>query len=433
MKRAKDAGAIARRRWSGLILLAALGALVAPSSASADAVTDWNTTLIEAQTIAAVPGPPGTRQAAIVQASVFDAVNGIRPQFSFIHVRPRGPRFASREAAAAAAAHASLLALLPDQAALFDARFAASVATLRGSQRSIDAGLAWGTRVADQIVAWRANDGSTATLPPYVIGTDPGDWQPTPPAFLMTPAFRTAAVTQPFGLRSPSQFRPAGSPALTSARYAADFNEVLKFGALNGSVRSPAQTQTALFWASDSPVALWNRVALQLLGRHHAPLLREARVLALMNMAMCDGGIAVWDAKNQFDTWRPITAIHDAANDGNPATSPDPNWQPLIVTPPFQEYPSGHSGVSSSGANMLASFFGERTAFTVVSPAFPGEVRHFRRFAAATHDVADARTFAGIHFRTASVDAITMGRSVALYLRRTMLRPRAHHKEVARH
>ena len=411
-----------------LLAVAVLGALAAPSAASADAVTDWNTTLIDAQTIAAVPGPPGTRQAAIVEASVFDAVNGIRPRFTFVHVRPAGPRFASRDAAAVAAAHEALRLLLPAQAPLFDARYAASLATLHGSARSIDAGLEWGTHVADEIAAWRANDGSAAVLPPYVIGTDPGDWQPTPPAFVLTPAFRTAGVTQPFGLLSPSQFRPPGPPALTSPRYAAAFNEVKEFGSLNSTVRSPAQTQTALFWASDSPTALWNRVAQQLLRRHHASLLGEARVLALLNMAQCDGAIGVWEAKNFYDTWRPITAIRAAAGDGNPATSPDPAWQPLIVTPPFQEYPSGHAGVSSAGAGILAGFFGARTSFFLTSPAFPGEERHFTRFAAALNDVADARTFAGIHFRTASVDAIALGQHVAHFLRRTMLRPRDGHR-----
>jgi len=427
MDTSRRADRTAVRRWSGLILTVALGALIAPSAASADAVTDWNTTMIEAQTIAKVPGPAGARQGAIVEASVFDAANGIRPRFRAIHVRPSAPRFASRDAAAIAAAHEALLTLMPDQAPLFNAQFAASLATLHGSRRSIDAGLRWGTRVADEITAWRADDGSSTILPPYVIGTAPGDWQPTPPAFVTTPAFREAAVTQPFGLRSPSQFRPAGPPALTSRRYAAAFNEEKAFGSLTSTVRTPAQTQTALFWASDGPGALWNRVALQLLARHHVSLLGEARVLALVNMAMCDGAIAVWDAKNFFDTWRPITAIRAASSDGNAATSPDPTWEPLITTPPFQEYPSGHAGVSSSAANMLASFFGARTSFTVVSPAFPGEARHFRSFSAATHDVADARTFAGIHFRVASNDAIGIGRNVARYLRRTMLRPRAHH------
>jgi membrane-associated phospholipid phosphatase len=150
----------------------------------------------------------------------------------------------------------------------------------------------------------------------------------------------------------------------------------------------------------------------------------EARVLALLNMAQCDGAIAVWDAKNFFDTWRPITAIRAADTDGNPATSPDPTWEPLITTPPFQEYPSGHAGVSSSGAGILAGFFGARTRIYLTSPAFPGEKRRFRGFAAALNDVADARTFAGIHFRPASVDAIAVGQHIARFLRRTMLRPR---------
>jgi hypothetical protein len=169
-------------------------------------------------------------------------------------------------------------------------------------------------------------------------------------------------------------------------------------------------------------------VAQQLLRRRHASLLGEARVLALMNMAQCDGAIAVWEAKNFYDTWRPITAIRAADTDGNPATTADPTWVPLITTPPFQEYPSGHAGVSSSGAGMLASFFGGRTHFFLTSPAFPGERRRFRSFADALQDVADARTFAGIHFRPASEDSITLGQRIARFLRRTMLRPRDEHR-----
>ena len=170
-----------------ILVLVGCGVVAVPDTAAADAVTDWNVTMVEAQTIAKTPGPVGTRQGAIVAAAVFDAVNGIRPRFQSIHVQPGAPRHASSEAAAAAAAHDTLVALILDQQALFDTRLVETLATLPGDDRSINAGLAWGTSVAAGILAWRADDGSAAVLPPYVIGTDPGDWQPTPPAFALTP------------------------------------------------------------------------------------------------------------------------------------------------------------------------------------------------------------------------------------------------------
>jgi membrane-associated phospholipid phosphatase len=406
-----------RKRGVALLALGALGALAAPQAASADVVTDWDATMVDAQVIDNTAAPPGTRFAAIVQISVFDAVNGIRPEFHSIYVAPAAPRFASRGAAAASAAHEALVSEFPAQKPLFDERLAMSLGSVGGSQASIDAGVAWGKRVADAVLARRAHDGSDTVLPPYVIGTAPGDWQPTPPAFLTTPLFRVVGVTEPFGYASPSRFRPPPPPPLASAAYARQLNEVKAFGSATSTARTARGTQTALLWGSDSVVGYWNRAALQVLARKRLPLIREARVLALMNAAEADGGIAVWDAKTFYDTWRPITAIRNAAGDGNPATSPDPTWTPLITTPAFQDYPSGHAGVSSSAANVLASFFGNRTRFALSSSGLPGVVRNYRSFSQALADVEDARTFAGIHFRIDSAAARVLGAQIARYRR----------------
>lgn len=409
-----------RKRRLVLAACAMLGLLAVPRAASADVVTDWDRTMIEAQAIDNTATPPGTRLATIVQISVFDAINGIRPEFHAIHVAPAAPRSASRGAAAASAAHEALVTEYPAQKAFLDARFAESLGTVGGSQSSIDAGVAWGKHVADEVLAWRATDGFDTVLPPYVIGTAPGDWQPTPPAFLTTPAFRVIGVTKPFGMTSPSQFRPPPPPPLTSAAYTRAFDEVKAFGSATSTARNAHGTQTALLWGSDSVVAFWNRVALQVLARHPRPLVREARILALLNAAETDGGIMVWDAKSHYDTWRPVTAIQRADTDGNPATSPDPNWTPLITTPPFQEYPSGHAGVSAAGAGILSSFFGNRTRFTITSVGLPGVVRAYRSFSQAMADIADARTFGGIHFRFASIASQVAGAKVARYIRQHM-------------
>jgi PAP2 superfamily len=402
--------------------LAALAALVAPGLASANVVTDWNRTMIDALETAKTPPPPAARVAAIVQSSVFDAVNGIERRYTPVHVEPAAPRGASRAAAAAAAAHEALVALFPAQQAMLDQRLADSLAHLgRGHDESVARGLAWGKEVADEILAWRAGDGFGAVLPQYVPVNAPGRWQPTPPT-MGPPLFRQFAAMTPFALASPSQFLPAGPPPLTSERYARDFNEVKALGSATSALRTPEETETAKFWQLDTPAAMWNRVADDLADAHHASLSRAARILARMNIALADTTIAIWNAKNVYDTWRPITAIQAAASDGNPDTSPDPDWAPLLPTPQFQEYPSAHSGVSRAAASVLASFYGNDTSFRIVSAGLQGVERDFTSFSSAVAQVVDARIFAGFHFRFACEDAVRMGSNVANYVDETVAR-----------
>jgi hypothetical protein len=425
------------KRFVAGLAAAAVAVVVSSSGASAsvaglgkaepakpNVVIDWNQTMMATLAAAAVPAPPAIRYAAIVQASVFDAVNGIDRRYTPIHVAPAAPRGASRQAAAVAAAYTALVSQFPAQTLSLDAARAASMASLGGDDdsQSIARGVQWGTTVANQIVTWRSTDGFFTNLGAYPIVNAPGHWQPTPPAFSTNPVFRTLAITMPVAMTSPSEFRPAGPPALTSARYTADFNEVKAWGGLTGSLRTPYQTETAKVWQLDTATAIWNRVADSLALEHHMGLLASARLLAMMNVSQLDAVIAVWEAKQFFDRWRPITAIQQAASDGNPDTSPDPNWAPLLATPVHQEYPSGHSGVSGAAATVLASFFGEHTSFTVTSNGVPGASRSFTTFADAVAQVADARVFAGFHFRFSCDDASQMGTKAAnLALKKLML------------
>lgn len=376
-----------------------------------NAVLEWNQIMLTtfAAAVPAVPAPPGTRLGAIVQTAVFDAVNGIDPQYTPIHVAPAAPDGASREAAAAGAAYTALVALFPPQKATLDSDLAASLAAMDGSTTGIADGLAWGNSVATQVLAWRKSDGFSTVLPTYVPGTLPGDWQPTPGG-TGDPKFRSLAITTPFAMTSPSQFRTAGPPALTSTLYLQDLNEVKAFGNTTSAVRTPYQTETARFWQLDTVTAIWDRVADTLAEQHHYNLLRSARLLAFVDMALADAAIAVWDAKNAFNFWRPITAIGD------------PTWVPLMTTPYFQEYPSGHSGASGAAATVLASFFGNDTNFTVTSIGVPGVTRSFSSFSDAVAQVADARVFAGFHFRFSCNDASAMGAQVANYAESTLMR-----------
>lgn len=412
------------------------GALATPVAGLAKAepakpnvVIDWNNTMLATLAAAGVPAAPAVRYAAIVQASVFDAVNGIDRRYTPIHVAPAAPRGASRQAAAVAAAYTALVSLFPAQTASLDAARAASMASLGGDDESesIARGVQWGTTVANQIVTWRSTDGFSTILGAYPIVNAPGHWQPTPPLFSTNPVFRTLAITTPIAMTSPSEFRPAGPPALTSAQYTADFNEVKAWGGLTGSLRSPYQTETAKVWQLDTATAIWNRVADSLALGHHMGVLASARLLAMMNVSQLDAVIAVWEAKQFFDRWRPITAIQQAASDGNPDTSPDASWAPLLATPVHQEYPSGHSGVSGAAATVLASFFGEHTSFTVTSNGVPNASRSFTSFSDAVAQVADARVFAGFHFRFSCNDASQMGTKAAnLALAKLMLPNHGH-------
>ncbi len=410
------------------VLIAVSGISAAPGGVlaadRANTVIAWNSIMLDTFATANVPAPAATRLGAIVQAAVFDSVNGIHPSYTQIHVAPAAPRNASRQAAAAGAAYTALVSLFPLQKATLDADLAASLASMNddedGASSGVTNGLAWGDSVAAQILSWRAADGFNAVLPPYVQGSAIGDWAPTPGGS-GPPKFRTLAVTTPFAMTSPSQFRPAAPPALTSAKYATDFNEVQAYGSATSTVRTAFQTETAKFWQLDTPVGIWDRVADTLAQEHHLNLLRSARLLAMVNMAEADAGIAVWDAKNTFNTWRPVTAIAQAALDGNPATTADPTWLPLLVTPYFQEYPSGHSGVSSAATSVMASFFGNRSEFTVTSAGLPGVTRSFTSFSSAVAQVADARVFAGFHFRFSCDVAAQMGKQVAHQAESTLM------------
>jgi hypothetical protein len=413
-----------KMRLKLVVALTALGALAGPGAASADVVTDWNRNMVDALYVAHTAPQPATRIGAIVQTAVFDAVNGISRRYEQFRpdvLNATAPHGASTGAAAAGAAYTALVALLPAQKATFDAELAATLASLVDDDEDdnggppLDRGLAWGQTVANAILAWRSTDGFTAVLQPYVIGPLPS-WQPTPPAFVQTPVFRQFANMAPWTMSSPGQFLPAPPPALTSTRYTADFNEVKTIG--NAATTSQALIDTAKFWNGVFETAgpMWNRAAERLADARDAKLVDNARLFALLNVSMADAVISVWNAKNTYNAWRPITAIRNADMDGNPDTAQDSSWAPVLTTPAHQEYPSGHSGVSGAAAAVLASFFGNDTTFTMTSDGFPPTpfvARTYSSFSEAIAEVALARIAGGIHFRFACDAAAAIGAEMA--------------------
>jgi hypothetical protein len=421
------------------IVIAVVGPVVLAATAPTDEIANWNQMLFRTGLVGGTSPLVITRIAAIVQAAVFDAVNGIDPRYAPVHVPPTAPAGASQEAAAVQAAYVALLQLYPTQKSALDARLAVSLASIgtRESSAAIASGIAWGQTVANAILTWRSTDGITPAPPPFLGGTGVGEWRPTPPAFAPGAAPQFAYMT-PWVISAPGQFRPAGPPELTSARYAADFNETKIMGSMSSATRTPDQTIFAWFWASSTASYLWNNVALTLMerapdssdedgrhGQHHTSTLEHARLLALLNLAIADAAIGCWEAKYTYVFWRPVTAIPLADTDGNPATTADPTWVPLFATPAHPEYPSGHSCVSGAAGVVLAHYFGERTRFGVTSDVMPGVVRSFDSFSKALDEVKNARIFAGIHFRSATNDGQTLGASVAGYVLENALQPLA--------
>jgi hypothetical protein len=389
---------------------------VAIGATPADEITVWNQTMLLAMLTAPVTAAPLTlRVAAIVQASVFDAVNGIDRRYEPIYVPPAAPTGTSQPAAAVQAAYAALVKLFPNQKATFDLQRTASLAAITDTNDAIQKGLAWGQTVADQIWAWKSQDGFSDAAPTYVGGTQPGQWRPTPPA--MAPGLAPQlATTNPWVIRSPSQFRTTGPAAMTSDQYTADYTEVKSMGSSTSAGRTADQTLYAKFWQVGNPPDYWDPVVTSLAAQHNFSMSQTARLLALVNLGMADAIIGCWDAKYTYSTWRPITAIQLGDTDGNDATISDSGWTPLIVTPAFPEYPSAHSCVSSAAGRILSQAFGEETSFNVVSNAMLGVTRKFHSFSAALEEVQNARVFGGIHFRTACVDGTALGIAVGDYV-----------------
>ena len=324
------------------------------------------------------------------------------------------PASASVEAAASASARLVLTGIFPAQETRFDAVHRALLAAIRDSPHK-RAGIEWGERAAREILAWRANDNADAVVAVPSSGA-PGTWQPTPPAFAPYLLPQWGFVT-PFAIPTGSFMRPPGPPALDSARWAADFNEVKSLGAAAGSSRTPEQSEIALFWAdgagTETPPGHWNRIAQQVSAERRTPLADKARLFALLNMAMADAAISSWDAKYQFNFWRPVTAIRAGDSDGNSATVFDPSWSSFIVTPPFPDYLSGHSTISGAAATVLAMFYlTDQIGFVVGSDGLPGVMRSFASFSEAAGEAAISRLYGGIHFRSANEDGLAAGMAV---------------------
>ena len=410
------------RFWSSLALLCATTLVYSASSyadsatGSTDEVIQWNKTLL---TIVRTPGAQPatvhpTRSFAIMHAAIYDAVNAIdashKPYLVHVeHVSPHG----SQEAAAAAAAHETLIELYPAFQTSLDQQYEQSLAQITdGADKTT--GIDVGRAAALAILTLRSDDGSASPPIPYVFGNAPGNYQSTPPNFPAQPVFTHWPRVTPFALERANQFRLGPPPALTSTEYTTVFNEVKSLGIVNSTAATADQALIGRFW-NGAIQNYWNEIAQTAVLAHHLTIAQSARVFALLNLTLADEVIAFYDTKYTYNLWRPVTAIRAAATDDNPDTAADPNWLPQPgKTAADPSYPGAHATISAGGAFVLRNLFGnEPFQMSVTSEVLPGVVRSFDSFAAIENEASLSRIYSGQHFRSDENAGEKLGNAVA--------------------
>ena len=411
---------------------AAAAALLASSSAPAvqaspapgispDAVLTWNTNAVNAVR-ASAPSKfqtEGLIYMSYVQAAVYDAVTKLegryQPYHDFTYTVAPGT---SPQAAVAAAAQTTLVNYLPDQAGTVNTEYNAYITSLGGlGAPGVSDGVALGQAAANDIIALRTGDGRNAATPVYgTIGPIiPGQWQlQTPAQTAQTP---WVASMRPFVLDQASQFRVGPPPALTSQQYAKDLNETEAYGALNSTVRTPAETDIAYFWNANS-INQYNAMMQSEIAQRGMDLVDAAHMFAMGELTTADAGMACFDSKYLYLYWRPITAIRNANRDGNDATTADPNWTPLLATPAHPEYPSAHGCLTSALTDALAAGVGSDHLDITVPGATNGgsnltTSQDFNTVQDIQNQVIDARVWIGFHFRNSVVQGENLGNDVA--------------------
>jgi hypothetical protein len=417
------AAALCSPLWAAMAVLCLFGPV---RNLSADVITDWNNVLLDTVRTNSMSPLPQSRISAAMNTAMYDAVNSITRTHEPYHVNMTSAAGTSREAAAAQAAHRVLSGMVPASQAKFDAALASSLSGVPDGPGKT-AGITLGNTVGAAILALRANDGASAVVP-YTPGTDPGDWRPTPPANSPAAAPQWANV-KPWAMSSPSHFRnPNGPPALGSPEYTAAFNQVKAIGSANSTTRTQDQSNIAQFWAgqtgTSTPVGHWNRIAQTVAASQGNTLEENARLFSLLGMAQADAVISSWDNKYQYNYWRPVTAIREAATDGNPATEADPNWTSFITTPNHPSYTGGHGTVSGASGAVLADFFGtDNITFTSSTEGFSVPDRTFTSFSQAATEGANSRLYGGIHWDFDNQHGLTGGGTIGHYVFATKLRP----------
>jgi membrane-associated phospholipid phosphatase len=391
----------------------ALLAVTVVGRASVDEVVRWNKVATDATVAAKINPLAESRIFAILHVAIHDAVNAVEPRYEpYQPGTSPAPAGASVDAAIAGAAHATLVALLPDSKATFDA---ALEETLRGitddSRRA--SGLEVGRTAAAAILTARQDDGANRTVD-YTPGTKPGEYCPTPPDFKAAALVQWGKVT-PFVLKSADQFRCPDPPAVNSPRAIADLEEVRAIGGTKSATRTPEQSEIARYWYESSPQG-WNRIAREVLAARQFDMWENARLFALLNLAMADGYIGGFDTKYHCNYWRPATAIRAGG---------DSEWLSYLPTPPVPDYPSTHTVEGAAAATVMARFFNtDFISFSMTSgDPYPGITRKFWSFSEAARENGASRILCGIHFSTAVNAGYVQGERIGEWAYENALRP----------
>ena len=374
-------------------LCIAASLLLVASGSKADVITDWNVKAAEIVTESKVGTPPAIRTMAIVQTAVHGALNSLAPG-------------ASINAAVASANRATLSKLMPAQQASIDAAYQAALAQIADGAAKT-AGIAAGEQAAVAVLAQRADDGA-ATAESHRPFTTAGTYVPT-----ATPAVTQWAQRKPWLMTSAAQFRPGPPPALASDVWTRDFNEVKAFGAKNSTRRSAEQTEIARFWEYSLP-AIYHGIVRSVAQAPGRDVLQNARMFAAVAQSMDDAMIGVFEAKYHYNFWRPATAIRNGDIDGNEATQREASWSPFVDAPMHPEYPSAHSILAAAVATVLKAEIGNNPTpvLTTTSPSAKGATRRWTSLDDFMREVADARVYEGIHYRTSTDVGLAMGKQI---------------------
>jgi len=429
-KKKPAAGALSLAVVASVVVLATalLGGAQASPPVVSDSVRTWDAHALAAifnAPTAPVPGagltpPPGTLHMAMTQLAVYDAVNAIAGGHQAYIKQPKASPDASIDAAVATAAHNVLVGLGIAPVPALPQVVIDRLNTLYGDAlaaippgTSKDDGVAAGAAAAAAILAARTGDGRFV---PYTnpVGDEPGEWRPTLPAFVNDPFAWVGKVT-PFTLHRTSQFRSKGPLDLASRQYAKEYNEVKDLGSSTTTLRTPEQQAIAAFF-QPNPVEMLQRALRDVTKSEGMGVVDEARFYAQLNVSTADALINCWDEKDYWLFWRPITAIQEGDNDGNPRTTGDPAWLPLIPTPPYSDHSSGYNCVSGAMMNTAALFLGDNTDLHITNLA-TGVTRDYKRFTDVPKDTIEARVLQGIHFRNADVSGAKIGKDVARWVK----------------
>lgn len=401
---------------------------LAPAVAADNCVLYWNQQLIDATRLSRNPPPIAALHMAAFHAAIFDAVNGVTQAHQPWLVNEPAPKGIDLDAAVAGAAHAVLVKYWSTSSnpRNLDMAYEKALAAIPDGPGKA-AGLAWGEHVAAQVIAQRATSGFDQPIAGEFSSTEAGLWRETPPGF-RPPVLPHVSRVTPYVLKSPSQFRAPPPPPVGSKQYADEIAYVAKVGGRDGAERTEAETLSTPFWSDDlgscTPPGHWNLIAADIARRKQLSVPECARLFALLNFAEADAGIACWDSKFFYRTWRPETAIREVDAKTNPYAQPNPEFIPNMVSPAFPSYVSGHSTFSSAGCKVLQEFFGtDDIEFTALSDGLPGAVRTFKSFSACRDEIGLSRVYGGIHFPMDNVEGQKMGAAIAAYVMQNALRP----------